>query len=364
MTADLELPGPAVEPVEAVHPGEYGMGLKEPPPDQPEPEPAPLPAAYTMIKSPGAVVCGEEFELTIGLSDEPQSDVGGNQQVPRPEGRPEYTLTMEIIALDFDLRDGETARVAVPVTPDDSSPKAKLHLTPKPIEEEHKGGLLQVIYSVDGETIGLAVRAIGIAREGRFRPEAEEPPQDPSFGFTPPSGEELADITVRHVHGKSDRELVWTMETAWPEVQPRGEQYEIRVGSKPESFAQDIVKGVGARRDKRDLGLYINSIAKKVGAKIPGEFWGLLREIADRKRELWKAEEDGDSGKPPRPTVLILTADPYVPWELGCMSVPLVSPTMLLIWPLRHASAGGSSAQRTSLKPRRRGRPRWSTRRW
>lgn len=284
-----------------------------PPPQSPgTTEPEPLPDAYARIDAPPSVVAGREFEVVAGLSDTPQSEVGGDKQIPRPDDATEYELCIAIVAAGFTLRDGETWSEQVTVTADDPFPTITRHLTPDAQEEPVRGGLIQVLYSIGGETIGLAVRAVGVAREETLREGAEEPAQDPSFGLSRPAPDSLpADVTVRILAGDRDRELIWTAETAW-EGLDAGECAPVDVGSRPEEYAKDIVEGVSLRTTRSDLGLYLTNIGRTVGDHVPAGFWELLREIHRRKGS--------------RPTVLILSRDTYVPWELAHMPEPLLDP--------------------------------------
>jgi hypothetical protein len=284
-------------------------------------EPEPLPDAYARIEAPPVVIAGEEFPLVVGLADSPQLDVGGGR-IPRPEGLSEYKLTVQLVAPAFDMRKGESPRVELSVTPEDPFPTAEMHLTAR--ETDADAALLKVLYSVEAETVGLALRAVAIVADETLRGTAVEPPQDPSFPFTVPPGKDVPDITVRILKGPNPGTLLWSMETPCKGLDTPAEAETIGIGIEPQKFVLNIVEGISRHKDKPDIGAYIDGKASIVGEKVPPAFWSLLRDCAERRKA--GGTEDGADGKreASRPRVLILTEDPYVPWELGEMSEPLI----------------------------------------
>lgn len=284
--------------------------LNAPPPIE-EDSPLELPDAYARITSPSAVVAKRPFDLVVGLADTPQGDVGGDQRVRRPAGVAEYELKIEIVAAGFTLPDGESWTNTLPVTPEDPFPAVTLHPTPVEQEEEVKGGLIQVLYLYGDETLGLAVRAIGVAREPQFAGAAIEPDQDPSFGLMLPDAavDPPADVSAHILRGERDRDLVWILKTSVPGLKP-GPRETIDIGDAPAEYLRKIVAGVGQRAQAPDLELYLRSIVTTVGDHVPDALWRLLREAADRKGS--------------RPTLFLRSVDSYVPWELAGMPDPLL----------------------------------------
>lgn len=282
--------------------------------------PPKLPDAYACIEAPPSVPPGVEFEIVVGLADRPQLDTGGSNVIPRPEGLAEYVLTVQLVTSAFELRADESPRIELRVTPEDPFPTVKLHLVTS--DPEAEAGLLKVVYSVDAETVGFAVRAVAIVGDEQSRGPFDEPPQDPSFPFFPPSGTEVPDITVRIFDDERPGYLLWTMETPWPDLEVPAEPALIKIGANPQDFVERIVKGVSSRKFKTDLPDYINGQAAIVGGKVPEEFWALLRSCAERRRA--QAEGGDSTAGSTRPRVLILTEDPYVPWELARMKDPLI----------------------------------------
>ena len=119
--------------------------------------------AYGLLSCPETVAVGQEFELQVGLSGSPALSVsGGPLDLHSVVGRT-FTLSVMLVTSGFRLRDGESARQVIEVTPDMPYPAVTLHLTP---ERQDQAGVgrprIKAMYSVDGQPLGFAVRYVTI----------------------------------------------------------------------------------------------------------------------------------------------------------------------------------------------------------
>jgi hypothetical protein len=264
------------------------------------------------------VVQEEEFDLLVGLSPRQTDGVAGP-----PMRRPEwsvgpYTVTIQVIADGFSLRHGESPRVDIRVTYDSPYPRAYLHLRAAPTAEEMDWRAVRAIYSIDGHTIGMAERIVVVARTEEARDRIHLPGQPGGTDVSVPSADVPPDLTVRIVFAgpESSGALRWTLDTPYEDIKASlpAEPVETDIGADPAAFALRVMRGVGEREGRRRLFEYVNGVGSTIADQVPEAFWEALRSVAARVA-------------PRHPTVLILSAEPYVPWELAVVDPPIVPDT-------------------------------------
>jgi hypothetical protein len=92
------------------------------------------------------------------------------------------------------------------------------------------------------------------------------------------------------------------------------ETAEAEIGQNPRSFAEDLVKQMSLREGKPGMYAWLVGRGRQIERQIPNEVVAALRSVAERTAAL----------DPPRPpTCLILSQEPYVPWELAVIDPPL-----------------------------------------
>jgi hypothetical protein len=136
-----------------------------------------------------------------------------------------------------------------------------------------------------------------------FCPHCGQPLSPPAP--TPPA-EGQVDLTVRIRKGPSGNpgELLWTFETPHGGVALPGKEIITNVGTDRREFAIQLVHKVNAREGRNGLFTFLRGIGLAVADELPAEFWGLLAAVAQRVA-------------PQPPTLLLLSEDPYIPWELA-----------------------------------------------
>jgi len=91
-------------------------------------------------------------------------------------------------------------------------------------------------------------------------------------------------------------------EQVGPSILPRT-PLESRIGEKPEDFARKLMNEVNVNEGKPDQFDLLKGIGSRIADHIPGEFWPIFHEVSRRL-----------SGRDP--TVLILSDEWSIPWEL------------------------------------------------
>lgn len=280
------------------------------PPDRPEPDPPR--SAYALLDCPGVVVAEREFDLTVGISPAPTPGVTGGPMV-RPESSVgPYTLSVQVVADGFRLA-GDTGswRKDLPVTAEAAYPTFTVRLAAESQIERIKPRSIQAMYSVDGQTIGMAVRSLAVVRTPDLVTAAEEKPQEGGIDITIPFEETAPDLTVRILQSQSESagRLLWTFES--PHRIPAPDAPVVAdIGRHPEAFARQLVEQVAAHEGQPGLYQYLMGIGNTVSDQVPQEFRAALDAVAQQVR-------------PRPPSVLILSEEPYVPWELAVVDPPL-----------------------------------------
>lgn len=268
-------------------------------------------SAYALLDAPDVVVAGERFPLSTGLSPEPVPGVVAEPLVRPPSSVGPYTLCIQIVADGFSLAPGETWRRELRVTADAAYPTAEILLVPDTQASDVVPRTIQAIYSVDGQTMGMAVRSIAVVRDERLRTRAAAPPQESWTSLTIPTGYVAPDLTVRILRAvsESDGRLLWTFETPHAGVSVPDAPMATDVGAQPEAFARRLIAKVPLQEGRPGLLQFLTGVGRSVADQMPAEVWALLGAV-----------RAAAGGHPP--TVLILSQEPYVPWELAVLEDP------------------------------------------
>ena len=286
-------------------------GTREGPTDERDPPRT----AYARLTCPEAVIAGVEFELVVGMAPEATPGVSGGSLVRPPTSIGPYELTVQVVADGFTLGQGEAWRHALPVTAAAPYPSFSLHLTAAPQSEQVRARAIQAIYSCGGQSMGFAVRPVAVARSAELLgATAATPADDGGLILNVPTDEPVADLTVRIQRGdsESDGRLLWTFDTPHKNLRLPDAPVASDIGEEPEKFARQLVDGVGVHEGQPGLYAYLLGVGLTISDQVPSEFWSLLRS-AGREALL--------QGR--RPTVFILSEEPYVPWELATLESPI-----------------------------------------
>ncbi|HJZ35296.1 MAG TPA: CHAT domain-containing protein [Solirubrobacterales bacterium] len=267
--------------------------------------------SYARLGAPDVVYAEEPFDVILGLSPDPDPKVGGSKMTLPDSVRGSYLLTIHLVTSGFRLEHGDDWTVELKVSAGAPYPAGVLRLIPEASEEGVRPLLLKALYSVDGQTIGQAVRPIAVCRDHQ-ETAAEPEPIEPGFEVWLPEDWKPTDLEIAILKDPAnrDRGLLWTFKSKHPEVKTPKNGISSDIGSEPQKFASDIVRAVPAHEGKADMHSNLRGLGRRIADQMPAETWDLLAEVAER-----------NGGEPP--SVLLLSEEPYVPWELAEMEVPL-----------------------------------------
>lgn len=270
---------------------------------------APPGTVYGMLRCPEYVSAQQEFELEVGLSALAPHGVAGGPMTLPPVERRTRTLSVQLQIFGFRLREGESAQQSMPLSWAAPYPSVTLHLTPDAQREDRASRRIKAMYSVDGQPIGFAVRYVTVTRGARHGPEGTMTAGGENLSI--PAAPTAADLTVA-VERKpgSDRELVWLFQSPHDIDLPAGAVVtDIGPFASLQDFAGNLTNQLSVSEGQVGVFATIMGKGRRIAAVMPAEFWGLLRQAAESV-----------AGPP---TILFLTDQPYVPWELAALPWPL-----------------------------------------
>ena len=254
--------------------------LKSVPP--PVDEPDPPRTAYARLDAPDVAVAEEEIQVVVGLAEKQSPGVVGGPMTRPDASIGSYTLTVQLVAEGFRLRDGETWRRELPVTAEAPWPEALFHLTPEPQEQEVRPRSLQAFYTVLGQTMGMAFRPMVVKRSAEEPAEAPELAGAPGVDLAIPTEATAPDLEVRILNPNHDGWLIWTFASRHPELDLPDEPLRMNIGDDPKGFARHLVDDVNAREGMPGIYDLLAGIGVSIADALPDELWSLLRGAAER----------------------------------------------------------------------------------
>jgi hypothetical protein len=187
--------------------------------------------------------------------------------------------------------------LVAPAEPDHGSPQA-----------------INVLFSVDSQTMGLGTRSVRVVSsvdELDVDHPSPEPATVGSLGV--PVAEQRPDLTVRILRGNEPGRLMWSFES--PHATLGDADGESSIGADPGAFARTVISNIAEHEGSAALTLGLKGIGLTIASKVPAEMWTALTKVTE-------------AVAPQRPTVLLLSAEAYVPWELAAMPVPIDATTI------------------------------------
>ena len=204
---------------------------------------------------------------------------------------------------------------------------------------------LLAVFSVDGTIVGSATRVVMVVAKPTDLPNAAGTVATGIDTALPTAAAQTADLTI--TIGKGDdiegRRLLWSYQSPHESVPGSTEPLVCTLGSKPDEFARKLMRSLGAKQGPL-LEPLIRGKAKRIGEVIPAPVHSAIRATA------------AAVGGPP--TILLQSADPYIPWELAHVedpwlgSVPAVLGAQAVVgrWALDTSGPTAEPARQVSMR--------------
>jgi len=273
-------------------------GLLGGPEAPPEPE-APTESAFPRVDVPEQVAPAAPFIVTIGLGAQVQAGIGGQGIQPLILQRQTTELTVQVKADCFFV---EQVRFTLPV---DLANLGAHTITvplvaPSPPRLPWRGRI-EVEYSANGLLLGSAWRELTVGAAPT--PTISTSGGDTTIQLAP--GKAI-DLTVSISRGMAGGKFLWTFTTPHPVELPT-EQVETELDhDTAETFALRKVRELGQVAGSANCELKIAGVAREVAGIMPVWFWKVLTAV-------WAiAKAEGRL-----PTVLLVSKESLVPWELA-----------------------------------------------
>jgi hypothetical protein len=278
--------------IRAAHISGVAGGSEIHPPDPPR-------HPYALIRCPKRVVAGVPFDLVVGLAGEKQANVTGDHLSRPPGSEGPYTLTVQIAADRFDVLPGETSlKLTMEVTADRPNPVRALKLVPRAGGADEEERMITVFYSVRGQPMGFGACTVTVAPHG----EATEP-EDVEVSVSAYEAQNTFDLTIQIVRLDGAGRIAWSFIS--PHIDTPSVPEETTLED-PKEFARLLIDDIATKKQPQLWYSLIGQARIIASAMAPGfkDVWS---------RFVAKVQAKGIAV----PRVLILSDEPYVPWELA-----------------------------------------------
>ena len=275
--------------------------------------------AYPRLDAPAMVSPLEQFSITIGLaSQQLPGTVGGPLTIDLPSTVECFELDVLVVADGFGMPAGGRHRLEVD-RQNLNAHSISVPLVAPEFVDEALLTTISVIYFYEKVPCGTAARRIAVAPVGtQLFTDTQGIGKlwssgDESRGAVSiQSGVQPIDLTVtisKPDGNPASGQFVWSFQS--PHVVTFPALPVMRdLGMDARELGTHIIEGIQNSEAQDMVELEIAGLGKDIADRMPVEFWNILREV-----------NAATVGKPP--TVLFLTAEAHVPWELALVEPPL-----------------------------------------
>ena len=287
-------PGPAMTAPEA--------GARETTPSAPR---TPF-TAHPELDCPSIVAVGGSLELTVRLSDhEIPGTVGGPITVDTE--LPELDLVVTVVASAFTAT--RTRDVLHVDRANLSASEVRFTLVAQPIDGALQPATLQVDFSYGGLLCGRSWRAVVVTSQVTSLSPSSVAPQREMLS-TPVlvmESERPPDLVISLSENDDGTQLEWQFTTRHAGVLlPAGTVRRRFQKHNAKSFAMQQIRLIHESIGSAAVGNRILGAARTIADQVPREAWQVLTDVWSRT---------ATEGR--RPSVLLVSSDAYVPWELA-----------------------------------------------
>jgi hypothetical protein len=257
----------------------------------------------------------ELFVLKVGLSKEPAAGVAGPAMtLPAAEVEP-YTVHVRIAAPGFTFPPDQPQRLALAVSTSNLYPVEEVRLIPKRPRTAAADRRITAEYSIGGERLGDAIRSVRVLRSEDQRSRPASDTVESGVNVLAPTGPEKADLTLTVRTADTPGVLEWTLESPHTDVVTANPvPFPVEVGE-PGPFLRDSILQIDSAEGSEGVFSDVLALGHRVGQHIPAGIWQAIRAVAKKQ------------GEPP--TILLVSEEPFIPWELGVVDPPLLADSTL-----------------------------------
>jgi hypothetical protein len=278
--------------------------------DHPGADVPPAHVAYGLLDAPAEVVVAQPFTLEVGISSRQAAGVAGPPLRLPPVSDAPYLLDVRIAAPGFTTPPGESRRRSLAVSRATPYPTTTITLVPKPAADGPDARPITAEFWVAGERLGDAIRYVEVlpSAQARTRPVADR--VQAGVNVPIPSGTDVPDLTISIRRSYPRGRTEWTLGSPHGSaVAPDDDPYEADLEGEADGLLASISQ-IDAADGKKAVFSDVLALGNRVAACIPDPVWTAIRAVAAITKE--------------PPSILLMSEEPYVPWELARVDPPLV----------------------------------------
>jgi hypothetical protein len=255
-------------------------------------------------------VVAQPFTLEVGISSRQAAGVAGPPLRLPPVSDAPYLLDVRIAAPGFTTPTGESRQRSLAVSRATPYPTTTITLVPKPAAGGPDARPITAEFWVAGERLGDAIRYVEVLSGGQARTRPEADRVQAGVNVPIPSGAGVPDLTISIRRSYPRGRTEWTLGSPHGSaVAPDDDPYEADLEGEAEGLLANITQ-IDAADGKKAVFGDVLALANRVSACIPDQVWTAIRTAA--------AVAKGP------PSILLMSEEPYVPWELARVDPPLV----------------------------------------
>ena len=285
--------------------GESQSEEEEPGPVDPGDDPPR--SAYGLVKAPGKVRPAKPFTVTVGLSKEQMPGTTGGQLVRPESSRGAYWLKIRLTCDGFRSVSEQGSEAFLWVTQENPYPTEDIELVALDDERFSSSRIILAEFYIDGQMLGAAARQIDID-DSLSVDSADAVASGVSVvvdSQVPP-----ADITITISRGNADVGFRWVFSAESPhgdiDMTPPDdpERLVAHLDEQSEDFARSTLNRIETREGATDLREIVADAGERIAEQIPLWIRSKLLAVFDRVDDR-------------AATLLIVSAEPHIPWELA-----------------------------------------------
>ncbi|OLR92559.1 hypothetical protein BJP25_21105 [Actinokineospora bangkokensis] len=264
--------------------------------------------AWPLLSAPATVAEGAEFDVEVGLRVDRDPEVGGTGALRLPD----RDVVLELV-LVYDPAGvepvGWSNPVALAATGTNPHPRTLLRMRAlggPGLQDRREIG---VSFHVGGTLRGYASRTVVIGGDGGA--VLVEPVTSGRVDLGHLLSGDSPDLVVVVERGADVRgqTLVWTARSPLPGLRVDAGPYRCGIGDDPAGLARRTRLRMSAAVDARDAVTTLVGLGRDIGDKVPVPIADAVRAVIAHRA-------------PRPPSVLLVSAEPHVPWELAVLDAP------------------------------------------
>lgn len=258
--------------------------------------------AYPRVEVPAELAPRQTFEVQIGLSDQRQTGSDERMTLAVEPSADHLEVVIQVVADGFAAPRG-IRRILMLPKDDLTSATVRVPLVAPALAGRHWRGRVEVEYSVGGVLTGRAWREV-LVRDAAA-PDAPPSSSGGSLPVVQPRGP-IADLTVSITEGTTPGRLLWTFTSAHPLDLPDEQVTTSLKTGNARAFAQRHIQDLARTDGTQAAESRVEGVSRIIASATPVAFWTALTAV-------WSIAKAAKR----RPTLLVVSSDAYIPWELA-----------------------------------------------